>query len=147
MGAETFWARVDRSGNCWLWRGACTHNGYGHLTVGKWFDGRKRQMRAHRLAFMLTHGHVADGRLVLHACDNRRCCNPDHLRVGSAADNSADMISRGRGKIAPRAKLTKGQVRAIRSDPRSAKDVAIEYGVGRRQIYYIRSGQQWQTAL
>jgi hypothetical protein len=95
--AERFWALVDRSGECWEWRGGRYLNGYGRFRL----NNPRRMTGAHRVAYELTHGPVPDGLLVLHGCDNRACCRPDHLRVGTAGDNIRDALSRGRVKVGP----------------------------------------------
>ena len=93
-----FWLRVDKRGpdECWLWGGPPRPDGYGELTVDA-----KRAL-AHRVAFLLTHGrYPLVGR---HSCDVRLCCNPAHILDGTKADNSRDMVARGRR----RGRLRKG---------------------------------------
>ncbi len=53
---------------------------------------------AHREAYKLAHGRIPRGKLVLHKCDTRRCINPEHLYAGTAAQNTDDMLRRGRGR-------------------------------------------------
>lgn len=78
---------------CWLWMGATTAAGYGRLeTLGK-------KAQAHRTAYALFVGPIPNGLLVCHKCDVRSCINPDHLFLGSAADNTRDMIRKGRDKM------------------------------------------------
>lgn len=74
---------------CWTWLGAKAHSGYGAMRV------EDKVVTAHRfiLGFVLNREITAH---VLHACDNRQCCNPFHLREGSAADNTADTWNRKR---------------------------------------------------
>lgn len=88
---ERFWEKVNRSGDdCWEWTAALDSSGYGHFVI----DGR--HYAASRVAWMLTHGPIADGMLVCHHCDNRVCCRPDHLFLGTAKDNTQDGVRKGR---------------------------------------------------
>jgi hypothetical protein len=91
---STFWSRVSCGSDeeCWEWQGKVGHNGYGLL------EYERHSWRAHRLAFTLTNGEIPQGLLILHSCDNRRCCNPHHLRAGTAKENWQDAIDRGRMK-------------------------------------------------
>lgn len=82
--------RVDESG-CWLWR-ATGGRRYGSLFV----DGRREQ--AHRVSWLLHRGKIPDGLHVLHKCDTPLCVNPDHLFLGTHADNMADMKAKGRAR-------------------------------------------------
>ena len=72
--------------------------------------------RVHRVAWALFRGPIPKGMCVLHYCDNRPCCNPDHLYLGTNANNTADMLARGResrGERSGQAKLTETQARDI----------------------------------
>lgn len=88
--AERFWAKVDKSNGCWLWRAARNRGGYGI------FENGRRTLYAHRYALELNGTPVPDGLFALHRCDNPPCVRPDHLFVGSLADNVADMVQKGR---------------------------------------------------
>lgn len=79
-------------GGCIEWQGAKNHNGYGHA----WDYSEKKTVRAHRLAWEARYGPIPKGTFVLHTCDNRACINVQHLYLGTAADNTKDMIGRGR---------------------------------------------------
>lgn len=77
---------------CWLWSGARLKRGYGHMG----HDGK--YLLAHRVAYELEFGPIPEGLLVLHECDNPTCVRPSHLLTGTHADNTADMLSKGRGR-------------------------------------------------
>ena len=94
---ERFWARVDRSGDCWPWTAATNPDGYGVLS----WDGR-RPMLAHRVAYMLEYGIPPDGLAIMHTCDNPPCVRPSHLVAGTIPDNNHDMWRKGRGRTGPR---------------------------------------------
>lgn len=108
-------------------------------------NGRPRTH--YRLAYEELVGPIPDDTFVCHSCDERSCFNPDHLFLGTPADNSADMRHKGRQAKGPRiggSKLTESQVVAIRRDTRHARTVAAEYGVHRTLIQMIRKRQVWR---
>jgi hypothetical protein len=106
-----FWERVQRGAaeDCWPWARGCDSRGYGTF----WFQGK--QHGAHRMAFAFTHGPIPRGIWVLHHCDNPPCCNPAHLFLGVAADNTADMWEKGRQGLDPDA--TRARHRAVTHCP------------------------------
>lgn len=86
-----FWGRIDRPNiGCWQWTGGRFNNGYGAF----WQNGSTK--RAHRAAWIFANGVIPEGMLVCHHCDNRGCCRPSHLFLGTALDNQRDCIAKGR---------------------------------------------------
>lgn len=134
---------VDIQTGCWLWQGALDSGGYGLQSV----DNRNR--KAHRVSWELHRDPIPDGACCLHKCDVPRCVNPDHLFLGSKADNNADMAAKGRhgalrGEGHYRAKLTKDAVLMIRCSPLSKRKLAKLYGVSTTAIYFARTYKSWR---
>lgn len=144
--AERLWAKVDRRGpdECWPWIAkAVTSFGYGRMTAG-----RKVNLKAHRAAWMVTHGPIPDGLCVLHRCDNPACCNPGHLFLGTKRDNTHDMMSKGRHSPPPvrqgenhhKATIPDASLGSIRNSDMPTDRLAALYGVSSKTIYRIRNG-------
>jgi len=80
---------------CWEWDGAIfKKTGYGQFGSGK-----SGVYTAHKYSYQLFKGQVPEGLFVCHSCDNRKCFNPNHLWVGTHADNMNDMIQKGRSTL------------------------------------------------
>jgi hypothetical protein len=159
--AERFWSQVNRADAdaCWLWTGRVSRDGYGTVSDG-------RPLRAHRVAYELTHGPIAPGLCVMHRCDRPLCVNPRHLSLGTNADNSRDMCGKkrqatgarhgshtnpeqwARGERQGLSKLTEDDVRRMRtmhaSGSRSLYSLAAEFHISRPQVANIVSGRQWK---
>ncbi len=134
---------------CWLWTAGKSDDGYGSVKA------RGKTRRAHREAYDAENGiGSAAGLVIRHKCDVRACVNPSHLLIGTRADNSRDMVERGRqvcqkGEVNGRAKLTDADVRTIRSEyvpgsrTHGQRAIAGRFGVavsiigriGRREIW------------
>ncbi|KAA0117929.1 HNH endonuclease [Methylobacterium sp. P1-11] len=125
---------------CWLWTGTLHHDGYGQIRIGGVTE------RAHRLSYRLHCGEIPDGLGVLHHCDTRCCVNPDHLYVGTAQQNNADIDRRDRrlkGAANAASKLSEKTVREIRASLEQHTVIARRYGVTRQAIAAVRSGKAW----
>jgi hypothetical protein len=133
---DRFWSKVDKSEDCWEWTAAKTSKGYGKFSLpeaGKW-------ALAHRYAYELSGADISD-MCVLHHCDNPACVNPDHLFLGTRADNAADRDRKGRGAT----KLTADDVRSIRNMGGKAtqRKIAEKYGVSQSIVQRILAGKIW----
>jgi len=126
---------------CLIWVGSRDSSGYGSITVP--FDGRNRVISTHRLSWIVHCGPIPEGMCVLHRCDIPCCINHHHLFLGTHADNSADREHKRRGNRRfgsqhGHAVLTEDFVRAIRTDPRSNRELANEHGIKIARIWEIR---------
>jgi hypothetical protein len=148
--AANFWARinVERDELCWNWRGPCSPSGYGRATFRRW------PWRAHRLAWFFTHGNIPSDKIILHHCDNRKCCNPSHLYIGTWQDNMNDRSARGRcnpsrGSQSVRAVLNETQVVEIKMAAKYRtrgfnRLIAKKYGVHETTISAIVNNYNWK---
>ena len=148
---KRFWAKVAKAGpnDCWLWLAACSSDGhrYGAFNV----DGKVK--RAHRMAYEIVNGPIADGMNVCHKCDNDRCVNPAHLFLGTQADNIKDAAQKNRmafGVCHHLAKLDDDKVRRIREASlagASQRALAREYGMSKTTIGDVVRGKTWRRAI
>ena len=146
-----FWEKVDirdDESSCWNWTASLDTSGYGRFKVRS-----HQSVSAHRVAFVLANNEHPKKMLVLHSCDNPKCVNPSHLRLGTAKDNSDDMYRRGRNVIPDRSganngnsKLNEAQVKAIKgmiAEGVSNVKIAPQFGVTHQLISKIKRGHIW----
>lgn len=151
-----FWSKVSvqpSTKDCWEWQGALIRGGYGNFRAPEL--GRRANYGAHRIAYRLANGTFPpDGLVVRHKCDNPRCVNPFHLEPGTKADNSMDMVQRGRhvprdqaGEKNGAAKLTREKVEEIRRRSEAGEtnvSIAASFGVTHQMISKIKKGYFWK---
>lgn len=138
-----FWSNVFKGPGCWIWTGLRSGKGYGVFSMS--IAGRHYE-KAHRVSWALERGDIPGGLHVLHGCDNSRCVNPDHLRLGTNAENTEDRKRTGRqitGERNGRAKLTPEIVQQIRASNRPDTEWAAELGVHSTTINSARRGKKW----
>lgn len=142
--ASAFLSSVDRSGECWIWRGKADKEGYGIL----YKDGG--DFRAHRVAYELAFDASPGDLQVCHRCDNPQCVRPDHLFLGTIAENTADRNAKSRqakGARCGMAKLDDDTVRRIRAELATGArqvDLAERFGVSQASISLIGLGATWR---
>lgn len=148
---ERFWSYVDKTGDCWEWKGGTFGGRYGQFRAGK------KKVKAHRFSWFIAGNEIPEGMIICHKCDNVKCVNPAHLFLGTHADNSADREAKGRhphinkpilpGELNPSAKLSEQQVSEIRKrafNGESKKLLAKEFGVCNSTVYTITRGDSWR---
>lgn len=141
---ERFWNKVNKGDGCWLWTASTNDDGYGHFR-----SAAGKHLNAHRYSYQLHNGAIPAGMTVMHSCDTPRCVNPEHLRLGTHAENMADMRSKNRGTSGEKnhkAKLTEAQVREIKSNPPKRgefKAFAAKYGIIPSYLGRLLKGETW----
>lgn len=145
--SESFWSRVDKRADdtCWPWSGQINESGYGVCNL----VGHATTL-AHRIAFTFSSGRDPGDLNVCHSCDNPPCCNPNHLWLGTRAENIADMDRKGRRRAAIRrgvkssaCRLGEAQVMELLTSPETNRQAAARLGVTPSAIFNIRTGRTW----
>lgn len=155
---ERFYRQAQEIGDCLIYTGGHDKDGYGQF----WYV--KQSLRAHRVAYIIAYGYIPEGMQVLHTCDNPSCVKPDHLFLGTNADNLADMVAKGRsyggdrhhirrnpelvrGENSATAKINWAIVREIRANYNNTiitrTQLASEYKLSKASIDSILANRNW----
>ena len=153
---DRFMRKVEkRADGCWNWNGAINSGGYAFF-----FMRGRGMVAAHRAAWELFRGAIPRGRgyhgtCLLHSCDNRFCTNPDHLSLGTQADNVRDMVRKGRnvsnprkGESHPRARLTEvivAKIKRLLKRGELQSRIAARFGINESHVSKINLGRVWRT--
>lgn len=139
-----FEAHVIKLDGCWLWTGYISKGGYPRLTA----NGKVRD--AHRISWELVNGPIPDGMVIRHLCHSPSCTNPEHLALGTAAQNSRDMVDAGRscrGEKHKLAKLNDKKVIYIRNavalGEASEQELAATFHITLTAIHNVVTGKSW----
>lgn len=127
-------------GKCWEWIKSKNKYGYGQITF------KNVNTNSHIMSCVVKHRRKMEkGEIVRHLCDNKICCNPDHLKIGTRGENGRDAFcSEYITEHSHRIKLTPSDVTDIYQSHKKVTDLMIEYKVGMTCIYNIRRGKSWK---
>lgn len=127
---------------CLEWQGHVNDSGKGYGDIKA--DGK--YLKTHRLAYMAAYGEIPEGAHIRHACDNRICCEPVHLEVGTNYDNIVDKMMRDRsGKKLDIARVKEIKQRLLMGE--SQRELAEQFGVVPSIISRISTGRRWSHVL
>jgi hypothetical protein len=135
---DVFMARVEKTDSCWVWQGSRNGYGYGVMML----PGGK-MVRAHRYSYERFKGPIPNGMVIMHSCDNPPCVNPDHLNVGTKADNNADTAKKNRHNYGTdhwNGRLSRQAIADILASTDQQSVLARRYGVCQSHISRIKSG-------
>lgn len=129
---------------CWVWVGSRHRSGYGVMRI------RGDAISTHRVSWMLHNEFLPPAMDVLHKCDRPGCVNPDHLFLGTQADNNLDRDMKGRGGSLKGstnhfARLTEDKVRSIRASVgKTLAELSLSFGTSENNIRFILNRQTWR---
>lgn len=138
-----FWSKINKvdENSCWEWKESVASHGYGTTYYPLTTD----RVLAHRMSFFIFNGRWPSG-IIQHSCDNRRCCNPRHLKDGTIKENAADAVERNRlphGEKCWAAKLSSEKVKFIRQSSLTNVELGAMFGVNPATISRARHGKKW----
>lgn len=125
---------------CHYWLGA-TGSGRHHKRARFHLNGENQV--AARVSYELYKGKILEGLCVCHSCDNEACVNPDHLFIGTQAENMLDMYRKGRENIRMNAKLSFEKAEEIRLSNDDSREIAKRYKIDRGTVYKIKRNELW----
>jgi hypothetical protein len=147
---------------CWEWQASRNKQGYGK--IGRSIDGKIKHFSTHRFFYQELVGEIPQGMQVMHTCDNPPCCNPDHLKLGTAADNISDCVKKGRNYKGPKpwvgwkhspedhplAKLTNNDAKTVRhlyfAERRTLKEIGDFFGIAFQTVSKIVNNHRFKVA-
>ncbi len=141
-------SKIEMVNDCWLWKGSF-RGSYGTMSY------KCKGHLVHRVSYMVFIGEITEGLCVLHKCDNPKCCNPEHLFLGTHKENTHDMITKGRmrsfiGENSPSAILSEADVREIRNLLKNGQKqvtIAKAYGLKQSTISDIKRRKNWSHVV
>ena len=141
---DRFFNYLNKNKNgCWEWIGCTNSRGYGI------FNRDNVPGLSHRFSWEIAYGEIPVGLSVLHKCDNRKCCRPDHLFLGTRADNNYDMVAKGRnirGNRVKNARLNVEDVLKIRNlkGTKTHKEMGELFGVSKECVWHVINNRNWK---